>query len=77
MRRGPPGHDAATIYRQLEWRGVTIRCQIEALIAAVAICLDLPVLHRGRDYPQIAQDSSTLFFGSSTSDSRAPLLRMA
>jgi predicted nucleic acid-binding protein len=47
--------DAATIYRQLRWRGVTIRSQIDALIAAVAIRLDLPVLHRDRDYPQIAQ----------------------
>jgi predicted nucleic acid-binding protein len=47
--------DAATIYRQLRARGVTIRSQIDALIAAAAIRLDLPVLHRDRDYDRIAR----------------------
>ncbi|MPZ52879.1 MAG: PIN domain-containing protein [Acidimicrobiia bacterium] len=47
--------DAATIYRELRWRGVTLRSQIDALIAAVAIRLDLPILHHDRDYGQIAQ----------------------
>lgn len=46
--------DAAKIYRELRWRGVTVRSQIDALIAAVAIRLDLPVLHRDRDFAQIA-----------------------
>jgi predicted nucleic acid-binding protein len=46
--------DAAAIYRQLRWQGVTVRSQIDALIAAVAIRLDLPVLHHDRDYGQIA-----------------------
>ncbi len=46
--------DAATIYRELRWRGVTVRSQIDALIAAAAIRLDLPVLHRDRDFSQIA-----------------------
>lgn len=50
--------DAATIYRELRWRGVTIRSQIDALIAAVAIRLDVPVLHRDRDYEQIAKRTS-------------------
>ena len=46
--------DAATIYRGLRGRGVTVRSQIDALIAAVAIRLDVPVLHRDRDYDAIA-----------------------
>ncbi len=49
--------DAATIYRELRWRGVTVRSQIDALIAAAAIRLDLPVLHHDRDYGQIARFS--------------------
>mgnify|MGYP000337733007 CR=1 FL=1 len=35
---------AATIYRELQWRGVTVRSQIDVLVAAVAIRLGLPVL---------------------------------
>jgi predicted nucleic acid-binding protein len=46
--------DAAVIYRELRWRGVTVRSQIDTLIAAVAIRLELPVLHRDRDFPSIA-----------------------
>ena len=47
--------DAATIYRELGWRGVTVRSQIDALIAAVAIRLDVPVLHHDRDFGYIAR----------------------
>lgn len=47
--------DAATIYRGLRWRGITIRSQTDALIAAVAIRLNLAVLHHDRDYSRIAQ----------------------
>ena len=47
--------DAATIYRELRWRGVTIRSQIDALIAAVAIRLDVPVLHHDRDFGYMAE----------------------
>jgi len=50
--------DAAAIYRELRWRGVTIRSQIDALIAAVAIRLDVPVLHRDRDYTQISRHTA-------------------
>lgn len=46
--------DAAAIYRELRWRGVTLRSQVDALIAAAAIRLDVPVLHRDRDFAQIA-----------------------
>ena len=47
--------DAATIYRELRWRGVTIRSQIDALIAAVAIRLDVSLLHHDRDFAHIAR----------------------
>ena len=47
--------DAARIYRELRWRGQTLRSQLDALIAAVAIRLDLPVLHRDRDFDVIAR----------------------
>lgn len=50
--------DAATMYRELRWRGVTIRSQIDALIAAVALRLDVPVLHRDRDYGRIAEHTA-------------------
>ena len=46
--------DGATIYRSLRQRGVTVRSPVDALIAAVAIRLDLPVLHRDRDFGAIA-----------------------
>jgi predicted nucleic acid-binding protein len=46
--------DGAAIYRELRWRGITVRSQIDALIAAVAIRLQLPVLHRDRNYSEIA-----------------------
>lgn len=39
----------------LRWAGVTIRSHIDALVAAVAIRLDVPVLHHDRDYDQITQ----------------------
>ncbi len=50
--------DAATIYRELGWRGVTVRSQIDALIATVAIRLDVPVLHHDRDFAYIASYTS-------------------
>ena len=46
--------DGATIYRELRQRGVTVRSPVDALIAAVAIRLDVPVLHRDRDFEAIA-----------------------
>jgi len=47
--------DAATIYRELRWRGVVVRSQIDTLIAAAAIRLDVPVLHHDRDFGHIAR----------------------
>ena len=46
--------DGATVYRELRQRGVTVRSSMDALIAAVAIRLDVPVLHRDRDFEAIA-----------------------
>ena len=45
---------AATIYREMRRRGITIRSQSDAVIAAVSIRLDIPVLHRDRDFDVIA-----------------------
>lgn len=50
--------DAAAIYRELRRRGITIRSMVDALIAAVAIRIDVPVLHRDRDFGAIAQHSA-------------------
>lgn len=47
--------DAASIYRELRWRGVVVRSQIDALIAAAAIRLDVPILHHDRDFGHIAR----------------------
>lgn len=47
--------DGATVYRELRQRGVTVRSSVDALIAAVAIRLDLPVLHRNRDFAAIGR----------------------
>lgn len=47
--------DGATVYRELRQRGVTVRSPVDALIAAVATRLDLPVLHRNRDFAAIGR----------------------
>ena len=50
--------DAAEIYRGVRRRGETLRSHVDALIAAAAIRLELPVLHRDRDYDVIARHTS-------------------
>lgn len=53
-----PRHDwlaAAAIYRMLRRHGISIRSQMDALIAAVAIRLDVEVLHSDRDFAAIEQ----------------------
>lgn len=47
--------DAAEIYRGLRQRGETLRSHVDALIAALAMRLELPVLHLDRDYDAIAR----------------------
>lgn len=46
--------DAAEIYRGCRRDGVTIRSQIDCLVAATAIRLALPLLHHDRDFDEIA-----------------------
>lgn len=45
---------AARIYRQCRGSGVTVRSQIDCLVAAVALELGVPVLHEDRDFRHIA-----------------------
>jgi predicted nucleic acid-binding protein len=46
---------AATIYRLLRAKGVTIRKSNDCLIAAYAIEAGLPVAHLDRDFDRIAR----------------------
>ena len=50
--------EAVGLYRAARRQGVTIRSSIDCLIAACAIRHDLEVLHRDRDYTQIARISA-------------------
>jgi predicted nucleic acid-binding protein len=50
--------EAVGLYRAARRQGVTIRSSVDCLIAACAIRHDLEVLHRDRDYPQLARVSS-------------------
>ena len=50
--------EAAEIYRQLRQRGITIRAHMDALIATVAIRLDVEILHRDRDFDIIEQHTA-------------------
>ena len=49
---------AAALYRTGRRRGLTIRSSLDCLIAACAVRNNLEVLHRGRDYPALAQVSA-------------------
>lgn len=48
---------AAHIYRSARRRGVTIRRSVDCLIAACAIEARTPLLHRDRDFDEIAKGS--------------------
>lgn len=50
--------EAVGLYRAARRQGLTIRSSVDCLIAACAIRHDLEVLHRDRDYVQIARVSS-------------------
>jgi predicted nucleic acid-binding protein len=50
--------EAVGLYRAARRQGLTIRSSVDCLIAACAIRHDLEVLHRDRDYAQIARVSS-------------------
>jgi hypothetical protein len=47
--------EAASIYRQLRKRGLTIRSPIDCLLAALALRCRFLLLHKDRDYPTIAR----------------------
>ena len=49
--------DAVALYRAARRQGVAIRSGVDCLIAACAIRDDLDVLHRDRDYTQLARVS--------------------
>jgi predicted nucleic acid-binding protein len=49
--------DAVRLYRAARRQGLTIRSSIDCLIAACALRHGLTVLHRDRDYPQLARVS--------------------
>jgi hypothetical protein len=46
--------DAAAVYRACRRQGVTVRANVDCLIAAVAIRRGVPVLHIDRDFDAIA-----------------------
>lgn len=51
LRTGPVDYDqAAAMYRQCRVRGETVRKLMDCLIAAIAIRIDAPVLHRDVDF---------------------------
>jgi predicted nucleic acid-binding protein len=49
---------AVHLYRSARRNGLTIRSSVDCLIAACAIRHDVEVLHRDRDYPQLARISA-------------------
>lgn len=50
--------DAVGLYRTARRRGLTIRSSVDCLVAACAIRHNLTVLHRDRDYAQLAAVST-------------------
>ena len=59
MVDAPLGQDvfesAIALYRAARRRGLTVRSSIDCLIAACALRHDLEVLHRDRDYSNLAK----------------------
>jgi hypothetical protein len=50
--------EAIALFRMARRHGVTVRSSVDCLIAACAIRHDLEVLHRDRDYTQLARVSA-------------------
>jgi len=61
---------AAELYRSLRKKGVTIRKPVDCMIAAVAIEYDVPLLHKNRDFDQIAKFSKLKIFSGGRADGR-------
>jgi predicted nucleic acid-binding protein len=55
---------AIEIYRTLRKKGITIRRSNDCLIAAYAILADIQLLHKDRDFTQIARGSNLKIFQS-------------
>mgnify|MGYP006278510609 CR=1 FL=1 len=49
---------AAELYREARKKGVTVRRSLDSLIAWYAIQAELPVLHRDRDFDELARVSA-------------------
>ena len=49
---------AASLYRNLKTKGVTIRKPNDCLIAAICIANDIPLLHNDKDFDNIAKHTS-------------------
>lgn len=47
--------EAAFLYRLCRANGVTIRSQVDCLIAAIAIRAGIPILHHDRDFEALAR----------------------
>lgn len=50
--------EAASLYRFLKYKGITIRKPNDCLIAAVCIENDIPLLHNDKDFTNIAKYTS-------------------
>ena len=51
-------YDAAILYRACRQNGITIRSQIDCLIAAVAIRAQIPILHNDSDFTALARHTN-------------------
>jgi predicted nucleic acid-binding protein len=51
-------YDAAQLYRAARRQGITVRSSVDCLVAACAIRANLPVLHRDRDFSELAAISA-------------------
>jgi predicted nucleic acid-binding protein len=54
----PVVDEAVALYRAARRQGLTVRSSVDCLIAACALRHGLTVLHRDRDYPQLAKISA-------------------
>ena len=52
--------EAVRLYRTARRQGLTVRSAVDCLVAACAIRHGLTVLHRDRDYPQLARVSALM-----------------
>ena len=63
----PTDYDtAAALYRRCRQNGITIRSQIDCLIAAVAIRAQIPILHHDSDFTALARHTNLRIDPAST-----------